>query len=150
MTDIYREKDHKERLAKLTHFREKEKSVVADLILNNKDSGSGSGGRRANGNRSASAVTRSRSVQGCFFEKRPLKSKHSCSFEARNFFGTAKFSWLLLFQESASPERPSAPAPERGGGYHAHPAAAAAQAAGVRARRGHCAALIRQVDGGAG
>ena len=62
MTDIYREKDHKERLAKLTHFRQKEKSVVADLILNNKDSGSGSGGgRRANGNRSASAVTRSRS-----------------------------------------------------------------------------------------
>ena len=61
MTNIYREKDHKERLAKLTHFREKEKSVVADLILNNKDGGGGSGGRRANGNRSASAVTRSRS-----------------------------------------------------------------------------------------
>ena len=61
VTNIYREKDHKERLAKLTHFREKEKSVVADLILNNKDSGGGSGGRRANGNRSASAVTRSRS-----------------------------------------------------------------------------------------
>ena len=58
VTSIYREKDHKERLAKYSNFREKEKSVVADLILNN----SGGMGRRSNGNRSSSAVTRSRRV----------------------------------------------------------------------------------------
>ena len=57
VTSIYREKDHKERLAKLTNFREKEKSVVADLIMNSSNSRRGHG----NGNRSASAVTRSRS-----------------------------------------------------------------------------------------
>ena len=60
VTDIYREKDHKERMVKYNNFREKEKSVVADLILSNGGTG-GMGSRRSNGNRSSSAVTRSRS-----------------------------------------------------------------------------------------
>jgi hypothetical protein len=51
ITGIFREKDHKSRLARLTNYRQKEKSVVHDLIM----------ARRPN-NRSSSAAARSRRV----------------------------------------------------------------------------------------